>query len=95
MSEYKLSRTAKDDLWRIYRYGYEQWGEKQADRYYHMLYDRFEQIAGQPHLYPAVDDIREGYRRSVCGTDAIYYRIEHGVVEIMAIIGSQDTDTKL
>jgi toxin ParE1/3/4 len=43
-------------------------------------------------LYPAVDDIREGYRRSVCGVDSIYYRIEGETVEIMAIIGRQDVE---
>ena len=43
-------------------------------------------------LYQAVDDIREGYRRSVCGTDSIYYRIEENTVEIMCILGQQDID---
>jgi toxin ParE1/3/4 len=43
-------------------------------------------------LYPAVDDISEGYRRSVCGVDSIYYRIEGETVEIMAIIGRQDLE---
>jgi len=43
-------------------------------------------------LYPTVDDIREGYRRSVCGTDSIYYRIEVQTIEIMAVIGQQDVD---
>jgi toxin ParE1/3/4 len=46
-------------------------------------------------LYPAVDYIREGYRRSVCGEDRTYYRIEGDMVEIMAILGGQDTDTAL
>ena len=38
---------------------------------------------------------RTGYRRSVSGVDSIYYRIGNDVVEIMAILGSQDTDTTL
>jgi toxin ParE1/3/4 len=42
-------------------------------------------------LYPAADEIREGYRRSVCGVDTIYYRVVDDAVEIMAIIGRQDT----
>ena len=41
---------------------------------------------------PTVDEIREGYRRSVCGVDSIYYRVEGGIVEIMAILGQQDVD---
>jgi len=49
-------------------------------------------LAERPLSYPAVDDIRVGYRRSVCGADSIYYRIEGEAVEIMAIIGQQDLD---
>jgi toxin ParE1/3/4 len=42
-------------------------------------------------LYPATD-IREGYRRSVCGSESVYYRIVGETVEIMAIIGRQEVD---
>lgn len=92
MGTYRLSENAKEDLRRIYRRGLREYGEAQADNYYNALFDRFEQIAEQPFLYPAVDDIREGYRRSVCGVDSIYYRIEGETVEIMAIIGHQDLE---
>ena len=32
-------------------------------------------IADQPFMFQAVDDIRPGYRRSVYGTDCIYYQL--------------------
>ena len=92
MATYRLTENAKEDLHRIYRRGLREYGEAQADQYYNALFDRFEQIAEQPFLYPAVDDIREGYRRSVCGVDSIYYRIEGETVEIMAIIGRLDLE---
>jgi toxin ParE1/3/4 len=92
MGTYRLTENAKEDLRRIYRRGLREYGEAQADEYYNALFDRFEQIAERPFLYPAVDDIREGYRRSVCGVDSIYYRIEGETVEIMAIIGRQDVE---
>ena len=92
MGTYRLTENAKEDLRRIYRRGLREYGEAQADEYYNALFDRFDQIAEQPFLYPAVDDIREGYRRSVCGVDSIYYRIEGETVEIMAIIGRQDVE---
>jgi toxin ParE1/3/4 len=96
MAAYRLTQTAKNDLRRIYLYGWEQWGEAAADRYHDALYDRFEEIAERPNSYAAVDDVRTGYRRSVCGADSIYYRIDDdGVVEIMAILGSQDADETL
>ncbi len=92
MGSYKLSEDARADLIRIHQHGIRRYGEAQGDKYYYALFDRFEQIAEQPLLYQAVDEFREGYRRSVCGVDSIYYRMDGDVVEIMAIIGQQDAD---
>ncbi|MHA1538292.1 MAG: type II toxin-antitoxin system RelE/ParE family toxin [Alphaproteobacteria bacterium] len=90
MANYRLAAAAKSDLLRIYIEGLEKWGEAQADEYYNALFDRFENICRQPLLYQAVDDIREGYRRSVCGVHSIYYRIDGETVKIMGILGRQD-----
>ena len=82
MGNYRLAENAKEDLKRIYSRGLQEYGEGQAAKYYNAFFDRFEQLAEQPLLYPAVDDIRAGYRRSVCGADSIYYRIDGETVEI-------------
>jgi len=92
MAIYRISEDAKADLRRIYRRGIREYGEALADQYYDAFFDRFEELAEQPYLYQTVDEIREGYRRSVCGVDSIYYRVEGGIVEIMAILGQQDVD---
>lgn len=76
MGNYRLSENAKADLTRIYRRGLRAYGEAQADKYFQAFFERFEQLAEQPLLYQAVDDILPGYRRSVCGSDSIYYRID-------------------
>lgn len=73
MANYRLTHEAEADLLRIYRRGVKDFGEAQADAYYLAFFQRFEQIAAQPLLYTKVDHIREGYRRSVCGVDSIYY----------------------
>ena len=95
MATYKLSPDAEADLYRIWLRGVREYGEAQADNYYYDFIARFEQIAEQPYLYQAVDYIREGYRRSVCGVDSIYYRVEGDTVEIMNILGRQNTDKVL
>lgn len=95
MGSYRLTEDAKDDLRRIYRYGVKKFGETQADLYYDALFMRFEEIADNPYLYQAVDHIRKGYRRSVCGVDSIYYRVVDEVVEIISILGRQDFDNLL
>ena len=95
MGSYKLSEDAKDDLIRIHQHGIREYGEIQADKYYAAFFDRFEELAEQPYLYQTVDHIREGYRRSVCGVDSIYYRVEGDTVEIMNILGRQDSSEAL
>ena len=95
MASYRLSSDATLDLQRIYRRGAIEFGEAQADRYFEALFDRFQEIADHPDRYPAVEEIRAGYRRSVCGVDAIYYRIVDDVAEIMRILGRQDVDAEL
>ena len=92
MANYRIAEDAKADLRRIYRRGVREYGETQADQYYDAFFDRFEALAEQPYLYQAVDDIRDGYRRSVCGADSIYYRVDGDTVEVMAILGQQDVD---
>jgi toxin ParE1/3/4 len=46
-------------------------------------------------MFPAVDHIREGYRRSVCGKHSIYFRLADNGLEIMRILGQQDLETNL
>jgi len=92
---YKLSNEAKMDLVRIYWRGVEEFGELQADRYYEALIQRFGDIAEAPYKYPAVDHIRDRYRRSVCGVDSIYYRVSSEVIEIMRVLGRQGAAERL
>ena len=92
IDKYKINKTAKNDLVRIYEYGFHKYGETQADEYYYAFFERFEQLVKNPYSYPRVDYICEGYRRSVCGSDCIYYRIVNSTIEIMRILGQQDTN---
>ena len=92
MRSYRLTPDAEEDLWRIYQWGFREYGETAADEYYSAFFDRFEQLAEQPYLYQAVTHVREDYRASVCGVDTIYYRIVGDTVEIMNVLGRQNRD---
>ncbi len=85
-----LSNAAKDDLIRIHQYGVEKFGIAQADKYFNSFFDCFDLIVQRPFSFESVDYIKKGYRRSVCGSDSIYFRINQETIEIMAIIGMQD-----
>lgn len=95
MVKYRLSNEAKEDLIRIHHYGIEKFGVTQADKYFDSFFEYFDIIAQRPFAFESVDYIKSGYRRCVCGSDSIFYRLNNGVVEIMAIIGRQDLNSIL
>ena len=95
MSSYKLSNVAKQDLIRIHQYGIEKFGIVQADKYFNTFFDYFNIISKRPYSYESVDHIRIGYRKCECGSDSIYFKINEGEVEIIAIIGHQDLNNIL
>lgn len=90
MAKYKLSNVAKEDLIRIHNYGVKKFGMQQADKYFDSFFEYFEVIVERPFSFEAVDFIRTGYRRCVCGSDTIYFRVNENHIEIMTIIGRQD-----
>jgi toxin ParE1/3/4 len=90
VTNYKLSNEAKEDLIRIHQYGIKKFGMFQADKYFNSFFDYFNIIVQRPLAFESVDYIKKGYRRCVCGTDSIYYKINGDIVEIMAIVGMQD-----
>ena len=93
MTSYKLSNTAKEDIIRIHQYGVSKFGIKQADLYFHQLFEYFEIIGKNPFSFEAVDYIRKDYRRCVCGSDSIFYSVNNDMVEIITIIWKQDLDS--
>lgn len=90
MSNYKLSNAAKEDLIRIHHYGVKKFGVSQADKYFDSFFEYFDIIAQRPFSFESVEYIKAGYRRCVCSSDSIYFKVNDDVVEIMAIIGRQD-----
>jgi toxin ParE1/3/4 len=69
-------------------------GVGHADKYFNSFFEYFEIISMRPISYESVDFIRPDYRRCVCGSDSIYFRVIDNTVEIMAIIGGQDIRKK-
>ena len=95
VGRYRLSKAAEEDLIGIALFGDAHFGIAQSNRYRDKLGQRFSALAEQPLHYPAVDHLRDGYRRSVCGVHSIFYRIDGNVVEIIRILKSQDPQKQL
>ncbi|WP_339754392.1 type II toxin-antitoxin system RelE/ParE family toxin [uncultured Marinobacter sp.] len=95
MASYRLSKRADEDFESIYLFGLLNFGLIQADAYADGLEERFEQIAAQPDLYPAIEHVKAGYRLSVYQSHSIYYRVGQIGVVIVRILRNQDLKTAL
>ncbi|WP_298956553.1 type II toxin-antitoxin system RelE/ParE family toxin [uncultured Nonlabens sp.] len=95
MGKYRLSNEAKNDLIRIHHYGVEKFGMSQADKYFESFFKYFDIISQRPYSFESAGYIKKDYRRCVCGTDSIYFKVNEGIIDIMAIVGRQDLHEKL
>lgn len=93
MANYKLSEVAAEDITQIFEFGIDTFGLNAASNYIEGMTVRLQQLAEHPLQYQAVDDIREGYRRSVYGSHAIYYRISEDCIYIMRILRNQNLES--
>lgn len=62
MGRYELSEAAALDFENIFDFGIDTFGFAQALEYQQCMTKQFEKLAELPKLYPAVNDIRAGYR---------------------------------
>ncbi len=95
MASYRLSDAAAADLDHLYEYGVLNFGLAAADDYFDGLLDRFQAIANQPLMFPAVDEIRKGIRRCVHRNHLVFFRIDGTDIVIMRILGQQNAGTSL
>jgi len=95
MAKYRLSNEAKNDLIRIHHYGVEKFGMTQADKYFESFFEYFDIISQRPYSFESAEYIKKDYRRCVCGSDSIYFKVNEDIIDIMAIVGRQDLNEKL
>ncbi len=74
MAKYILSNKAVEDLSNIWYYTYEVWSEPQADKYYNLLIETFQEIARSPDIGKKYDDIENGIVGFRVGKHIIFYQ---------------------
>ena len=95
-AEYRLAPAAARDLEGIWLYTLEEWGMEQAHRYTDDLVAAFSQLAANPQIGTACDDIRKGYRRRRVGRHAIYFRVTaYGIAVIRVLHDRMDMSRHL
>lgn len=74
MAEFKLTNKAVEDLSRIWNYTFDNWSEKQADRYFAMLLENCQDIADNPDLGKNYDGVIDNLFGLKANRHIIYYR---------------------
>ncbi len=73
MSEYRLSDDAEDDVAEMYRRGFWEFGEYQADKFYNQLFDTLELLASFPLSGRSAEDIYPELHRVEFNPYVIFY----------------------
>lgn len=90
MAKYRLTVKAVEDLTLIWNYTFETWSENQADKYYDLLVDNFNEIALKPFLGKDYSVIKENIFGFAAGRHIIFYRvIVENEIEIIRILHEQ------
>ncbi|MCZ8071824.1 MAG: type II toxin-antitoxin system RelE/ParE family toxin [Bacteroidota bacterium] len=90
MASYVLTKKAVLDLSAIWEYTFEEWSEKQADKYYFMLLDTCQELANgrlKGRNYQEIDSRIFGFRT---GQHILFYRkLNNDKIEITRILHSK------
>jgi len=87
MAKYYLTKKAIEDLSKIWDYTFEEWSEYQADKYYQMLIDNFNEISQNHDLGKNYEDIASTLFGFKAGKHIIFYRrINSTEIEITRIL---------
>jgi toxin ParE1/3/4 len=87
MAKYKLTNKAVADLSKIWKYTFEVWSEKQADKYYDGLISNCEEIAENPDFGKNYEGISKQLLGIKSNRHIIFYRtLNENYVEITRIL---------
>jgi toxin ParE1/3/4 len=78
---------ARNDIKKIWRYTYKNWGEKQADIYTHSLGLAINEMPKNPEMGSSIEHIRKGYRLYHFKHHFVIYRLTSTVIEIVRVPG--------
>jgi toxin ParE1/3/4 len=90
MAKYLLTNKAVEDLSQIWNYTFDNWSERQADNYYQMLIDNFNEIAINPDFGKNYSGVIEDLLGVRAGRHIIFYqKIDGDNILIIRILHEQ------
>jgi len=85
--KYRISFKAQTDLIGIWEFTFENWSIEQADRYYQLIIDKFEEICQKPDIGKKYESIRKGYWGVNIKSHIIFYRIhDQEMIDVIRIL---------
>jgi toxin ParE1/3/4 len=96
MAKYYLTNKAVEDLTSIWNYTYEEWSESQADKYYEILFEAFQDISQNPEMGKNYEGIAKGVSGFRINKHIVFYRrMNSDLIEIVRILhGRMDLKEK-
>lgn len=81
-----IQAKAREDLKKVWRYSFEQWGMEKADCYLLEIDKAMNTIAQNPQIGFSCDYIRAGYRQYSVNKHMIFYKIQTGKISIIRVL---------
>ncbi|MDQ6471825.1 type II toxin-antitoxin system RelE/ParE family toxin [Flavobacterium sp. LHD-80] len=97
MAKYHLTNKAVEDLEDIWNYTFDEWSEKQADKYYLLLLGSCQEVAENPCLGKKYDIVAEKLLGYKSNEHILFYQIISNIeIEIIRILhGRMDLKSKI
>lgn len=74
-AKYFLTHKAVEDLSEIWEYTFEEWSEKQANKYYKFLIEFCQEVASNPNFGKSYESVQKDLLGFKCNHHIIFFRI--------------------
>jgi len=88
-AKYRISEAAIGDLDGIWEYTFHKWSKEQADRYYSLIMNEIEFIAGNTTSGKPMNHVKMGYFASYVKSHMILFKKNEEIVEVIRVLHQQ------
>lgn len=89
MQRIVIKPRAKADLKNIWRYSFNNWGIKKADRYMADLADAINSLASNPTIGISIDHVHPKYRQYSVNHHLVIYRLTLKEINIIRVLNEE------
>ena len=87
--KYRISEAARIDLEKIWEYTFHTWSKEQADRYYSLIMNEIEFIAGNLTSGKPMNHVKKGYFAAYVKSHMILFKRNKETVEVIRVLHQQ------